>query len=132
MRAMMVRTAVAAAAVFGMASATLGLHAPTARADSAVMISDGGACFVLDGAGQFVNAARSNAQRVEVAADASGARGVCTARIAPTASGAAQTWTFENTGRACTLSVAGRLLTTREWTLTVSATGEANLECTAR
>lgn len=132
MRALIARTAMVAAAVFGVAIAAHGFGAQAAQAESAVMIADGGACFVLDGAGQFVNAARSNAQRVEVVVDASGARGTCTARVAPTATGQPRTWTGENTGRDCTLSAGGRLLATRDWTLTVSASGEATLECRAQ
>lgn len=132
MRAVMARTALVAAAVIGLAMATRSLDARGVRAESAVLIGDGGACFVLDGVGRFVNAARSSAQRVEVTSDASGVRGSCTARVAPTATGERQLWGYENTGRDCTLSVNGRLLATRDWTLTVSATGEATLECAVR
>lgn len=103
--------------------------AGSASTAAAVVVADTGMCFLLDGDGTFINAGRSNAQRVEVSRQNNGIEGVCVATVAPAADGRARLWNHQNTARDCTLLLDGVVHATRDWQLTVTPDGQATLTC---
>lgn len=130
MKALTTRAMMVTATVLGLAMAGQAAQPAAAQSGGAVMISDSGSCFLLDGSGQPVSGGRSGG-RIQVTTDGIRVGGVCTAQVAPPATGVPQVLTGGSTDRDCTLLVQGQLLTTRTWTLSITQSGEATLVCNA-